>query len=122
MKMKGADRQLLCQCLKGHRRFLFQQATGPGNFVHLLLLRIASIRLAALTGTKAIGDSRLNTGVKAHILPQRSPRTAGRAATDTGGQYGKDKLTIGSHITIAHRLPAAIVGISNYRFHNGLLL
>jgi hypothetical protein len=60
--------------------------------------------------------------VKAHIFPQRSPRAAGRAAADAGGQYGKDKLTIGPGITIADRLPAAIIGISNYRFHDGLLL
>jgi hypothetical protein len=35
-----------------------------------------------------------DVGVKADIFPQRAPRTAGRAA-DAGGQYGKDKLTIG---------------------------
>ena len=116
--MKRADRQLTSQRLKGQGRVLLQQPAGLRHFVDPLLLRIVFIRLAAFARAEPRRHGSGDVGKKAHVFPPRTTRAAGRAAADTGGQYRKDKLTIGPGITFADRLPAAVIGIGNYRFHD----
>ncbi len=117
--MKRAHRQLACQRLEGQGRVLLQQPTGLRHFVDPLLLRVVFIRLAAFAGAESRRHGGGDVGKKAYVFPPRAPRAAGGTTADAGGQYRKDELTIGPGITFADRLPAAIIGIGNYRFHDG---
>ncbi len=118
--MKRAHRQLACQRLEGQGRVLLQQPTGLRHFVDPLLLRVVFIRLERLAGGENRRHGGGDVGKSVRFLAARA--ASGRMTADAGGQYRKDELTIGPGITFADRLPAAIIGIGNYRFMTGLQL
>lgn len=109
MEMIRADRDRLRQRIKRDRAILFQQPTGVGHFGNFLLLRRERIRPTAFAGPKTARERRAGIVEKTDVLTQRMTCAARRTAKNTGGQHGKDELTVGFRIAIENRLPARLV-------------
>lgn len=82
MEVVRADRQLMGQRLEGDGRVLLKQAAGSGNFLGLLPLRVAFVRLTALAGAKSVGDGGRHIRVKTDVFRSaRRERQEGRQQT-----------------------------------------
>ena len=120
--MERAHGNLLCQCLKIQRRFLFKQSAGQRNGGLFLRHRVALVRPTALTGAETRLRGQVSIRIEADIYTQRVAGAAGRATINAGRLHGEDKLVIRMRIAALNGLPAILIGEIGCVFHHRLLL